>query len=101
MDYTELRSLAEDIEAECGKVIIGKQEQIRLVLTSLFAGGHVLIDDIPGVGKTTLVKALAAVLGCGMVRVQFTPDLLPSDIVGMNIYHQQTGEMVFTARPRA
>ena len=50
MDYTELRSLAEDIEAECGKVIIGKQEQIRLVLTSLFAGGHVLIDDIPGVG---------------------------------------------------
>ena len=62
MDYTELRSLAEDIEAECGKVIIGKQEQIRLVLTSLFAGGHVLIDDIPGVGKTTLVKALAAVL---------------------------------------
>lgn len=99
MDYTELRSLAEDIEAECGKVIIGKQEQIRLVLTSLFAGGHVLIDDIPGVGKTTLVKALAAVLGCGMVRVQFTPDLLPSDIVGMNIYHQQTGEMVFTPGP--
>ena len=65
MDYTELRRLAEDIEAECGKVIIGKREQIRLVLTSLFAGGHVLIDDIPGVGKTTLVKALAAVLGCG------------------------------------
>ena len=50
-----------------------------------------LIDDIPGVGKTTLVKALSAVLGCGMVRVQFTPDLLPSDIVGMNIYSQKTG----------
>ena len=99
MDFTELRRLAEQIEAECGKAIIGKGEQIRLVLTSLFAGGHVLIDDIPGVGKTTLVKALSAVLGCGMVRVQFTPDLLPSDIVGMNIYSQKTGEMVFTPGP--
>lgn len=99
MDFTELRHLAEQIEAECGKAIIGKGEQIRLVLTSLFAGGHVLIDDIPGVGKTTLVKALSAVLGCGMVRVQFTPDLLPSDIVGMNIYSQKTGEMVFTPGP--
>lgn len=99
MDFTELRHLAEQIETECGKAIIGKGEQIRLVLTSLFAGGHVLIDDIPGVGKTTLVKALSAVLGCGMVRVQFTPDLLPSDIVGMNIYSQKTGEMVFTPRP--
>ena len=55
MDFTELRHLAEQIETECGKAIIGKGEQIRLVLTSLFAGGHVLIDDIPGVGKTTLV----------------------------------------------
>lgn len=64
MDFTELRHLAEQIETECGKAIIGKGEQIRLVLTSLFAGGHVLIDDIPGVGKTTLVKALSAVLGC-------------------------------------
>ena len=99
MDFTPIRRLAEEIGAECGKVIIGKGEQIRLVLTSLFAGGHVLIDDIPGVGKTTLVKALAAVLGCGMVRVQFTPDLLPSDIVGMNIYHQKTGEMVFSPGP--
>ena len=99
MDYSQLRHLAEEIESECSKIIIGKSEQIRLVLTSLFAGGHVLIDDIPGVGKTTLVKALSAVLGCNMVRVQFTPDLLPSDIVGMNIYNQKTGEMVFTPGP--
>ena len=70
MDFTELRHLAEQIETECGKAIIGKGEQIRLVLTSLFAGGHVLIDDIPGVGKTTLVKALSAVLGCGMVGTE-------------------------------
>ena len=59
MDFTELRHLAEQIETECGKAIIGKGEQIRLVLTSLFAGGHVLIDDIPGVGKTTLATIVA------------------------------------------
>ena len=62
MDFTELRHLAEQIETECGKAIIGKGEQIRLVLTSLFAGGHVLIDDIPGVGKTTLAKIVATQL---------------------------------------
>ena len=67
MDFTELRHLAEQIETECGRAIIGKGEQIRLVLTSLFAGGHVLIDDIPGVGKTTLVKALSG-------RDYVTPD---------------------------
>lgn len=78
MDFTELRHLAEQIETECGKAIIGKGEQIRLVLTSLFAGGHVLIDDIPGVGKTTLVKALSAVLGAWHGRrVQSSPDLRP------------------------
>jgi MoxR-like ATPase len=74
MDFTELRHLAEQIETECGKAIIGKGEQIRLVLTSLFAGGHVLIDDIPGVGKTTLVKAsprcwAAAWCGCSSPRI--------------------------------
>ena len=99
MDFTELRHLAEQIETECGKAIIGKGEQIRLVLTSLFAGGHVLIDDIPGVGKTTLVKALSAVLGCGMVRVQFTPDLLPSDLTGINFYNQKTGDFQFREGP--
>ena len=74
-------------------------EQIRLVLTSLFAGGHVLIDDIPGVGKTTLVKALSAVLGCGMVRVQFTPDLLPGDITGINVYDRQKNEFTLRKGP--
>ena len=62
MDFTELRHLAEQIETECGKAIIGKGEQIRLVLTSLFAGGHVLIDDIPGVGKTTIIRAIMDIL---------------------------------------
>lgn len=99
MGYTELHELAEQIKRECGKVVVGKQEQIDLVLIGLLTGGHILIDDIPGVGKTTLVKTLAAVLGCRMVRVQFTPDLLPSDIVGMNIYSQKTGEMTFVPGP--
>ena len=69
MDYQKLQELAGRVKRECGKVVVGKQEQIDLVLTGLLAGGHILIDDIPGVGKTTLVKTLSAVLGCRMVRV--------------------------------
>ena len=99
MNTTEIQRIAKEIETECSKFIIGKQEQIRLVLTGLFAGGHVLIDDIPGVGKTTLVKTLSAVLGCQMVRVQFTPDLLPSDITGMNVFDQKNGKMKFVPGP--
>ncbi len=99
MDDMRLRQLAEELEAECGRIIIGKGEQIRLIMTGLLSGGHVLIDDIPGVGKTTLVKTLSTVLGCRMVRVQFTPDLLPSDITGMSVYRQKTGEMEFVPGP--
>lgn len=99
MDAAYIHNIAEKAEAECSKIIIGKQEQIRLILTGLFTGGHVLIDDIPGVGKTTLVKTLSAVLGCKMVRVQFTPDLLPSDITGFNIFNQKTCEMEFKPGP--
>ena len=99
MDYTHLRQMAERIETECGKIVIGKQEQIRLILTGLLAGGHVLIDDIPGVGKTTLVKTRSAVLGLRMVRVQFTPDLLPSDITGARIYDQKNSQFTFLKGP--
>ena len=99
MDFTELRHLAEQIETECGKAIIGKGEQIRLVLTSLFAGGHVLIDDIPRRGQDHAgegpLRGAGLRHGAGAVH----PDLLPSDIVGMNIYSQKTGEMVFTPGP--
>ena len=84
---------------EVRKAILGKDAVVCKVLMAILARGHILLEDNPGVGKTTLVKALSAVLGCGMVRVQFTPDLLPSDIVGMNIYSQKTGEMVFTPGP--
>ncbi|WP_317856330.1 MoxR family ATPase [Chakrabartyella piscis] len=77
---------------ETEKIMIGKREQITLILLSILSGGHVLLEDMPGLGKTTLIKTLSIVLGCDFKRIQFTPDLLPSDIVGMNIYNRKTGE---------
>lgn len=87
-----LRQTAQQIVAETEKIIVGKPRQIQLILMAVLAQGHVLLDDLPGAGKTTLVKTLAKVLGCGAKRIQFTPDLLPSDILGMNVYNQQTGQ---------
>ncbi|MDO4553096.1 MAG: MoxR family ATPase [Bacillota bacterium] len=91
--------LAERLTGEAEKIILGKRTQIRLILTAVLAGGHILLDDLPGVGKTTLVKTLATALGCGFRRIQFTPDLLPSDITGMNIYNQKTGEFQLMQGP--
>ena len=87
-----ISELAEAMIAETEKIIIGKTKQIRLIIMTLFAEGHMLLDDIPGVGKTTLVKTLAIVAGCDCKRVQFVPDLLPSDITGMNVYDQKSGD---------
>ncbi|MBQ1236647.1 MAG: MoxR family ATPase [Oscillospiraceae bacterium] len=78
--------------AEAEKIIIGKREKIELIIMALLADGHILIEDMPGVGKTTLVKVLAQASGCSSKRVQFVPDLLPSDITGLNIYDQKSGE---------
>ncbi|MCC8028961.1 MAG: MoxR family ATPase [Lachnospiraceae bacterium] len=80
-------------------VIKGKREQIEMVVLCLLAGGHVLIEDIPGVGKTSLVSALAKSIACGFSRIQFTPDVMPSDISGFSIYNQKTQEFEF--RPGA
>ena len=85
--YTLEQSLAREIS----KVIVGKAAQLRLITAALLADGHILLEDLPGVGKTTLVKCLAAALGCETRRIQFTPDLLPSDVTGMNIFDRQTG----------
>ena len=82
---------AQRLERETGKVFIGKTEQLRLVMMSIFVGGHVLLDDLPGSGKTTLIKTMARALGCQFRRIQFTPDLLPSDIIGMTVYNQRSG----------
>ena len=99
MLYSEIRPLAGALMRSIGSVIVGKEEEIRLVLTALLAGGHVLLEDVPGTGKTTLAKSLAASLDCAFARVQFTPDLLPSDITGMRIYSQQEGEFRFIKGP--
>ncbi|MCX8021879.1 MAG: MoxR family ATPase [Syntrophorhabdaceae bacterium] len=80
-------------------VIVGKESSIELLLTGLIAEGHVLIEDIPGLGKTLLAKSLARSIGATFKRVQFTPDLLPSDITGFNIYNQHSGRFIFQPGP--
>src|SRR6516164_9802837 len=80
-------------------VIEGKAEVVRLILTVLLAEGHVLIEDVPGVGKTMLAKALARSIDCSVKRIQFTPDLLPSDITGVSAYVRQTSEFEFKPGP--
>ena len=89
----DIAALAQRMTQETEKIIYGKTRQIRLVILALLSGGHVLLEDLPGVGKTTLVKTLALVSGCMSKRVQFVPDLLPADILGMNIYDRASGEL--------
>lgn len=88
----DIREFTEKMTAEAEKIIIGKRDKIELIIMALLADGHILIEDMPGVGKTTLVKVLAQASGCSSKRVQFVPDLLPSDITGLNIYDQRSGE---------
>ncbi|MGI6189606.1 MAG: MoxR family ATPase [Clostridiales bacterium] len=91
------KKLVQDIQENIEKVIVGKSDAIRLILIALMAGGHVLIEDVPGVGKTTLVSCLARSLNLSFKRIQFTPDILPSDITGFSMYNFKTGEMEFHA----
>ena len=94
-----VRSQIEAILAQLNRVILGKDEQIRLCLTCLLARGHLLIEDIPGVGKTTLAHALAKTLGLSFQRVQFTSDLLPADVLGVSIFDRETGKFRFQRGP--
>src|SRR5207248_10999662 len=80
-------------------VLLGKPDVIRLALVALLAEGHLLIEDVPGVGKTLLARALARSLNCSFHRIQFTPDLLPSDLLGTSVFHQGTGTFVFQPGP--
>ena len=90
-----LTKLKENIES----VIVGKGKVIDMVMTSLIAGGHILLEDVPGTGKTVMAKSLARSLDASFSRVQFTPDLLPSDVTGLNYYNQKQGEFVFKSGP--
>jgi MoxR-like ATPase len=92
-------SLAENVIANVERVIIGKRREVELALLAVICQGHLLVEDVPGVGKTTLAKAIARSLGCTFRRIQFTPDLLPSDVTGVSIYNQKSGEFEFRPGP--
>ena len=95
----DIRKLTQDIQFETEKIIVGKADKIRLLIMAVLADGHILLDDLPGVGKTTLVKAISIALGCRSGRIQFVPDMLPSDIIGMRIYNQKTGDFELRQGP--
>jgi len=95
----DVASIAQRISENIQKVILGKKDEIELAILALLSKGHILLEDVPGVGKTVLAKSLAASLGCSFKRIQFTPDLLPSDVIGVSIYNQKTGEFEYRPGP--
>src|SRR5512137_732130 len=100
MDNTEIiTSLAERVVANVEQVIIGKRQEVQLSLIALLCEGHLLIEDVPGVGKTMLARAIARSIGCSFRRLQFTPDMLPSDVTGVSVFNQKTLEFEFRHGP--
>ena len=95
----DIQVLAERIVDNVEKVIIGKREEIQLTVIALLCQGHLLIEDVPGVGKTMLARALAKSIGCTFKRIQFTPDMLPSDVTGVSVFNQKTREFEFRPGP--
>ncbi|MCC6803113.1 MAG: MoxR family ATPase [Anaerolineae bacterium] len=94
-----VQQVAERIAHSVGQVILGKRNEIRLTVLGLLSQGHILIEDIPGVGKTMMAKALARSIGCTFSRIQFTPDMLPSDVTGVSLFNQKTREFEVRAGP--
>lgn len=99
MKLKEVASRAEGLVAEVGKAIVGKQEVLEKVLLAILSDGHLLIEDVPGLGKTIMAKSFAAALGCRFKRVQFTPDLLPADITGTYMFDRQKGDFLLRKGP--
>ena len=94
-----VRDLASRVRRGVQQVIVGKDDVIDLAIVALLCRGHILVEDVPGIGKTTLAKALAQSLGCAFGRVQFTPDLMPIDVLGVNFYNQKSGDFEFRPGP--
>ena len=99
MELEKFSAFKEKVIANVSKVIVGKEREIELLLFAFLAGGHVLLEDVPGMGKTMLIKAFAKTLDLQFKRIQFTPDLLPSDITGINFYNQKSGDFQFREGP--
>lgn len=99
MDVSIIKNLSDRIARNMNKVIVGKEDTILKVIVTLICSGHVLIEDVPGTGKTMLAKSIAKSIQANFKRIQFTPDLLPSDLTGINYYNQKTGEFVFREGP--
>lgn len=96
---TNINNILSKIEENVARVVIGKEEVTRLMLAAIAANGHVLLEDVPGTGKTVLAKTIAKSMGCRFDRVQFTPDLLPSDVTGLSFFNQEKGEFTFKEGP--
>jgi MoxR-like ATPase len=98
-EILQVQEAARAVRSNVSQVMVGKEEVIDLLMVALLCEGHVLFEDVPGIGKTTLAKSLAKSLGCSFQRIQFTPDLLPSDITGITFYNQKKGEFEFRPGP--
>lgn len=99
MEYQDIAKLAKKVRDNVSKVIIGKEEQFDLIFSAMVAGGHVLLEDVPGTGKTVMARSIASSMRCGFSRLQFTPDLLPADITGMSVFKPSDGTFSFVPGP--
>jgi MoxR-like ATPase len=99
VDFSKVQTLGDTLKENLTKVIVGKEETLHLTMIALLGEGHLLIEDVPGVGKTMLARSLAKSLGCRFKRIQFTPDMLPSDVTGVSIFNQNTRDFEFRPGP--
>lgn len=99
MDHDQIQSEIQQVRLNMQKAMVGKEAAVNLLLVALLSHGHVLLEDVPGIGKTTMVHALSRSLDCSFARIQFTPDVMPSDITGLSVYNMKTQEFEFRAGP--